>query len=232
MNIKWILLWPVVNPPSLHHRPCETLQGEVLGNLWVLVLDIGLERANEQCLQHILDDLGVLVLTMNYVDWTLNNWTCLQFTYIFEKISPVQLANNIPGHFCLRNFMYRSLQQKVQCAIDSWKEVLSFLFLLVSMNQVGREAAKTAGNGVELNWSWKRKFNFFPESLSKHLLSTLFDDTVGTAVEIVWAKKSDVASLKKAKVWFKTPKLIFPPVGARPSQAPIAADSFSPRHKH
>ena len=33
MKIKSILLWPVVNPPSLHHRPCETLQGEVLGNL-------------------------------------------------------------------------------------------------------------------------------------------------------------------------------------------------------
>ena len=130
MKIKLILLWPVVNPPSLHHRPCETLQGEVLGNLWVLVLDIGFDRTDEQCLQHILNDLGVLVLTMNYVDWTLNNWTCLQFTYIFEKISPVQLANNIPGHFCLRNFMYRSLQQKVQCAIDSWKEVLSFSFYL------------------------------------------------------------------------------------------------------
>ena len=99
------------------------------------------------------------------------------------------------------------------------------------MNQVGREAAKTAGNGVELNWSWKRKFYFFPESLSKHLLSTLFDDTVGTAVEIVWAKKSDVASLE-GKSLIQTAKLIFPPVGARPSQAPIAADSFSPRHKH
>ena len=117
--------------------------------------------------------------------------------------------------------------------VQSILERKCFLFfLLVSMNQVGREAAKTAGNGVELNWSWKRKFYFFSESLSKHLLSTLFDDTVGTAVEIVWAKKSDVASLKKAKVWFKSPKLIFPPVGARPSQAPIAADSFSPRHKH
>ena len=33
MKKKLILLWPVVNPPSLHHRPCETLQGEVLGNL-------------------------------------------------------------------------------------------------------------------------------------------------------------------------------------------------------
>ena len=86
---------------------------------------------------------------MNYVDWTSNNWTCLQLTYIFEKISLVQLANNIPGHFCLRNFMYRCLQQTVQCAIDSWKAVLSFLcfFLLVSMNQVGCEAAKT-GNSL------------------------------------------------------------------------------------
>ena len=150
MKIKLILLWPVVNPPSLHHRPCETLQGEVLGNLWVLVLDIGLDRADEQCLQHILDDLGVLVLTMNYVDWTLNNWTCLQFTYIFEKISPVQLANNIPGHFCLRNFMYRSLQQKVQCAIDSWKEVLSFLFTCV------HEPGWTWGSQNCWQWCWNQ----------------------------------------------------------------------------
>ena len=167
---------------------------------------------------------------MNYVDWTLNNWTCLQFTYIFEKISPVQLANNIPGHFCLRNFMYRSLQQKVQCAIDSWKEVLSFLFTCV------HEPGWTWGSQNCWQWCWtqlklKKKIYFFPESLSKHLLSTLFDDTVGTAVEIVWAKKSDVASLE-GKSLIQTPKLIFPPVGARPSQAPIAADSFSPRHKH
>ena len=75
------------------------------------------------------------------------------------------------------------------------------------MNQLGRQAAKTAGNGVELNWSWKLnvlslfpeslKISKFPEiSLSKRIFSTLFDDTVGTAVEIVWAKKSDVARLE------------------------------------
>ena len=111
------------------------------------------------------------------------------FTYILEKVSSVHLSDNIPEYISLRSFMYRTLQQKVQCAIDSF-------VLLVSMNQLGRQAAKTAGNGVELNWSWKRKFYFFPESLSKHLLSTLFDDTVGTAVEIVWAEKSDVARLE------------------------------------
>ena len=95
--------------------------------------------------------------------------------------------------------------------VQSILERKCFLFfLLVSMNQVGREAAKTAGNGVELNWSWKRKFYFFPESLSKHLLSTLFDDTVGTAVEIVWAKKSDVASLE-GKSLIQKPKVNFPP---------------------
>ena len=146
------------------------------------------------------------------------------FTYILEKVSSVHLSDNIPEYISLRSFMYRTLQQKVQCAIDSF-------VLLVSMNQLGRQAAKTAGNGVELNWSWKKE-SFISKSLSKRIFSTLFDDTVGTAVEIVWAKKSDVASLEKAKVWFKTPKLIFPPVGARRSQAPIAADSFSPRHKH
>ena len=72
------------------------------------------------------------------------------FTYIFEKVSPIHLTDHIPEHFCLKSFMYRTLQQKVQCAIDS--SIMCFLFaLLVSMNQLRRQAAKTAGNGVELN---------------------------------------------------------------------------------
>ena len=110
------------------------------------------------------------------------------FTYIFEKVSSVHLSDNIPEYISLRSFMYRTLQQKVQCAIDSF-------VLLVSMNQLGRQAAKTAGNGVELNWSWKKE-SFISKSLSKRIFSTLFDDTVGTAVEIVWAEKSDVARLE------------------------------------
>ena len=109
------------------------------------------------------------------------------FTYIFEKVSPIHLSDNIPENISLRSFMYRTLQQKVECAIDSF-------VLLVSMNQLGRQAAKTAGNGVELNWGWEKKVS--SQSLSKRIFSTLFDDTVGTAVEIVWAKKSDVARLE------------------------------------
>ena len=67
------------------------------------------------------------------------------------------------------------------------------------MNQLGRQAAKTAGNGVELNWSWEKE-SFISKSLSKRIFSTLFDDTVGTAVEIVWAEKSDVARLEGKSV--------------------------------
>ena len=124
------------------------------------------------------------------------------FTYILEKVSSVHLSDNIPEYISLRSFMYRTLQQKVQCAIDSF-------VLLVSMNQLGRQAAKTAGNGVELNWSWKKE-SFISKSLSKRIFSTLFDDTVGTAVEIVWAKKSDVASLE-GKSLIQNPKVNFPP---------------------
>ena len=93
--------------------------------------------------------------------------------------------------------------------VQSILERKCFLFfLLVSMNQVGREAAKTAGNGVELNWGWEKKVS--SQSLSKRIFSTLFDDTVGTAVEIVWAKKSDVASLE-GKSLIQNPKVNFPP---------------------
>ena len=129
------------------------------------------------------------------------------FTYIFEKVSSVHLSDNIPEYISLRSFMYRTLQQKVQCAIDSF-------VLLVSMNQLGRQAAKTAGNGVELNWSWKKE-SFISKSLSKRIFSTLFDDTVGTAVEIVWAEKSNVArlegkSLRPSSVRHEGKSLVFP----------------------
>ena len=83
--------------------------------------------------------------------------------------------------------MYKTLQQKVECAID-------YFVLLVSLNQLGRQAAKTAGNGVELNWGWEKKVS--SQSLSKRIFSTLFDATLGRAVEIVWAEKSDVARLE------------------------------------
>ena len=118
------LLWSVVNSPRLHHSSCQALQSKILRNLEVSV----------QMLKHGNERIGRKNM----------------FTYIFEKVSPIHLANHIPEHFCLRSFMYRSLQQKVQCAIDS--SMMCFLFaLLVSMDQLRRQAAKTAGNGVELN---------------------------------------------------------------------------------
>ena len=52
----------------------------------------------------------------------------------------------------------------------------------------------------------KKVSSLFPESLSKHIFSTLFDDTVGTAVEIVWAKKADVARLEGKSVRRQTPR--------------------------
>ena len=55
------------------------------------------------------------------------------------------------------------------------------------------------------------------KALKSHLsslFSTLFDDTVGTAVEIVWAKKADVASLAKEQKssWGKVQNLPKSPV--------------------
>ena len=112
------ILWSVVNGPGLHQGFCQAFLGKILRNLEVSVQT--LEYGNER--------IGRINM----------------FTYIFEKVSSVHLPDNIPEYICLRSFMYRTLQQKVECAIDSF-------VLLVCMNQLGRQAAKTAGNGVELN---------------------------------------------------------------------------------
>ena len=91
-----LLLWPVVNLPSFHHGSCQTLKSKILRNLEVLAFKRWNRGERE-----------------NRTDYHV-------FTYILEQVPPVHLADNIPEYICLTSFMYRTLQQKVQCAIDSF----------------------------------------------------------------------------------------------------------------
>ena len=109
-------------------------------------------------------------------------------TYIFQNISPIQLTDYVPGVLWLKTFWTDSAAKGPKWAIDS-----SFSFTCV------HEPGWTWGNQNCWQWCWTQ-LEWWEKALKSHLsslLSTLFDDTVGTAVEIVWAKKADVASLAK-----------------------------------
>ena len=138
-----LLLWPVVNSPGFHHGSCQTLESKILRNLEVLAWNHW-SRGNGR-----IGRMNVFLHT--------------SLSRSLLSISPTTyLSISVLEALCTELCSKRSNVQSI----------LSFA-LLVSMNQLGRQAAKTAGNGVELNWSWKKQgfYLFFQKEVSANISS-------------------------------------------------------------
>ena len=145
-------------------------------------------------------------------------------TYIVEKVSSVHLGNNIPECICLRSFILQNVCSKRSNVLSFW------VFTCV------HEPAWTSGSQNCWQWCWTQlrlgKESFISKSQQTHLLHLVWWHCWHSSRNSQ-SEKVRRRTPKRQKFKAKTPErqkphvlVLVSPLGARPSQAPLAADLF------